>query len=48
MSWWLSLPVMLIAAVLLGFAVYGPLTEEFTVQHLAYRTLPWPAGCGEP
>lgn len=44
LSWWLSLPVMLIAAVLLGFAVYGPLTEEFTVQHLAYRTLPLACG----
>lgn len=44
LSWWLSLPVMLVVAVVLGFAVYGPLTEEFTVQHLAYRTLPLACG----
>lgn len=44
MSWWLSLPVVLIVAVVLGFAAYGPLTEEFTVQHLAYRTLPLACG----
>jgi Domain of unknown function (DUF4184) len=44
MSWWLSLPVMLILAVALGFAAYGPLTEEFTVRHLAYRTLPLACG----
>lgn len=44
MSWWLSLPVMLVVAVALGFIAYGPLTEEFTVQHLAYRTLPLACG----
>lgn len=44
LSWWLSLPVMLVGAVVIGFAVYGPLTEEFTVQHLAYRTLPLACG----
>lgn len=44
LSWWLSLPVMLVAAVALGLAVYGPLTEAFTVQHLAYRTLPLACG----
>lgn len=44
LSWWLSLPVTLIAAVAVGLAVYGPLTEEFTVQHLAYRTLPLACG----
>jgi len=44
LSWWLSLPVMLFAAVALGLAAYGPLTEEFTVQHLAYRTLPFACG----
>lgn len=44
LSWWLSLPVMLVVAVVLGFVAYGPLTEEFTVQHLAYRTLPLACG----
>lgn len=43
-SWWLSLPVTLVVAVVIGLAVYGPLTEEFTVQHLAYRTLPFACG----
>lgn len=42
--WWLSLPVVLIAAVIIGLVAYGPVTADFTVQHLAYRTLP-PA-CG--
>lgn len=39
-AWWLSLPVVLITAWLVGYAVYGPFTEEFTYQHLAYRMLP--------
>lgn len=39
-AWWLSLPVVLITSWLLGLAAYGPLTAEFTVQHLAYRVLP--------
>lgn len=43
-TWWLSLPVFLVAAVLLGLVAYGPLTAEFTVQHLGYRTLPLAAG----
>lgn len=38
--WWLSLPVILVAAWFGGLAVLGPLTEGFTVQHLAYRVLP--------
>jgi hypothetical protein len=38
--WWLSLPVVLIAAWLLGLATFGPITPEWTVQHLAYRVLP--------
>lgn len=42
--WWLSLPVILVAAWVRGLAIYGPFTAEFTLQHLAYRTLP-PA-CG--
>ncbi|MFD6699792.1 MULTISPECIES: DUF4184 family protein [unclassified Microbacterium] len=44
LGWWMSLPAMLAVAVVLGLAVYGPLTEEFTVQHLAYRTLPLACG----
>lgn len=43
-TWWLSLPVVLIAAVVAGYALYGPFTTEFTPQHLAYRTLPIAAG----
>lgn len=43
-AWWLSLPAMLVAAWLIGLGSYGPLDEDFTVAHLAYRTLP-PA-CG--
>lgn len=43
-AWWLSLPVILLAAWVIGYSVYGPLTPEFTFQHLAYRMLP-PA-CG--
>lgn len=39
-GWWLSLPVVLITAWALGYAGYGPFTEEFTYQHLAYRMLP--------
>ncbi|EXJ51975.1 DUF4184 family protein [Microbacterium sp. MRS-1] len=38
--WWLSLPLVLLAAWILGLAVYGPLTPEWTVRHLAYRVLP--------
>lgn len=44
LSWWLSLPAMLIVAVGLGRMAYGPLTATFTVQHLAYRTLPLACG----
>jgi hypothetical protein len=39
-AWWASLPIILIAASVLGLALFGPLTDEFTVQHLAYRMLP--------
>lgn len=38
--WWLSLPTILIVAVVLGYIAYGPFTAEFTPQHLAYRVLP--------
>lgn len=39
-AWWLSLPVILITASLVGYLAYGPFSAEFTVQHLAYRMLP--------
>lgn len=39
-TWWLSLPVLLALAWIIGLAVYGPLDAEFTIQHLAYRVLP--------
>lgn len=38
--WWLSLPVVLVAAWVWGLGVFGPLDDEFTVAHLAYRVLP--------
>lgn len=39
-AWWLSLPVILVVAWLVGLLVLGPLTADFTVPHLAYRVLP--------
>jgi hypothetical protein len=39
-AWWASLPLVLIGAWIVGLALYGPLTAEWTVQHLAYRVLP--------
>lgn len=39
-AWWLSLPVMLLAAWSVGLAMYGPLASEWTIPHLAYRVLP--------
>jgi len=42
--WWLSLPVILIAAWIVGLVALGPLTDQFTVRHLAYRTLPLACG----
>lgn len=38
--WWISLPVILVAAWVVGLIAFGPLTPEFTVAHLAYRVLP--------
>jgi len=43
-TWMLSLPLVLAGAWVLGLAAFGPLTAEFTVQHLAYRTLPAATG----
>ena len=39
-AWWLSLPVALGVAWAIGLAVYGPLTADWTIPHLAYRVLP--------
>ncbi|KJL23711.1 hypothetical protein RN51_01245 [Microbacterium oxydans] len=39
-AWWISLPLILVAAWVGGLVVLGPLDAEFTVQHLAYRVLP--------
>ncbi|WP_223586203.1 DUF4184 family protein [Microbacterium sp. OVT16B] len=39
-SWWLSLPIILATAWIIGFVAYGPFTDHFTLQHLAYRVLP--------
>lgn len=39
-AWWISLPVFLAVAAIIGFVLYGPFTAEFTVQHLGYRMLP--------
>lgn len=39
-AWWVSLPIALVVAWLIGLAVYGPLTASWTAQHLAYRVLP--------
>lgn len=38
--WWLSLPLVLVAAWTGGLLALGPLDAEFTVAHLAYRVLP--------
>ncbi|MFJ4225449.1 DUF4184 family protein [Microbacterium sp. NPDC089695] len=40
LAWWISLPVILVTACVIGYVAYGPFTAEFTVQHLAYRMLP--------
>ncbi|UUT36748.1 hypothetical protein [Microbacterium elymi] len=39
-AWLLALPVVLVVAWVAGLVVLGPLTAQFTVQHLAYRVLP--------
>ena len=39
-AWWLSLPGVLVVAWITGMVGFGPFTDEFTVQHLAYRVLP--------
>lgn len=44
-AWWLSLPVFLIGAWILGVIAFGPFTHDFTVAHLAYGVLPLACGC---
>ncbi|MEJ1156249.1 DUF4184 family protein [Microbacterium marmarense] len=39
-AWWLSLPAVMLVAWLGGLQLWGPLTAEFTVAHLAYQVLP--------
>lgn len=39
-AWWLSLPAILIGGWCWGLAQFGPLDEDFTAAHLAYRVLP--------
>ena len=39
-AWWLSLPVVLIGAWFIVLGVQGPLDDEWTIAHLAYRALP--------
>lgn len=39
-SWWIALPVLLAVAWLIGLAVWGPFTADYTPHHLAYRVLP--------
>lgn len=43
-AWWVSLPVLLIAAWVAGYVLLGPFDAGFTVQHLAYRALPLACG----
>lgn len=43
-AWWLSLPVTLAIAWIVGLAAFGPLTASWTAQHLAYRVLPLACG----
>ncbi|QAY60846.1 DUF4184 family protein [Microbacterium protaetiae] len=38
--WLAALPASLLVAWGIGLGVYGPLTADFTAQHLAYRVLP--------
>lgn len=39
-AWWISLPVILVAAWVGGWVVWGPFDEDFTPPHLVYRVLP--------
>lgn len=39
-AWIAALPLLLVGATAVGLVVYGPLTDEWTIRHLAYRVLP--------
>jgi hypothetical protein len=39
-SWWIALPVLLVAAWTIGYLRWGPFTADFGPQHLGYRVLP--------
>lgn len=39
-GWWLALPVALATGLAIGLAWRGPLTDEWTVNHLGYLVLP--------
>lgn len=43
-SWWLSLPLVLVAAWLWAIALHGPVGATLTVQEMAYRAFPPAAG----
>ncbi len=44
LAWWVSLPLILAAAWVGGWMLWGPFTDEFTPAHLVYRVLPPAAG----
>jgi hypothetical protein len=39
-AWWLSLPTILVVAWVVGLWIFGPFSDDWTLQHLAYRVLP--------
>lgn len=43
-AWIAALPVLLVGAWLVGLAVWGDFTDDYTSRHLAYRTLPQASG----
>lgn len=38
--WWVSLPVFLVVAWVIGLVVYGPIAGAWRIEHNAYRVLP--------
>ncbi|HET8927384.1 MAG TPA: DUF4184 family protein [Microbacterium sp.] len=40
LAWWISLPVILVSALAIGGALFGPLTSQWRLEHVAYRVLP--------
>ena len=39
-AWWVSLPVLLVVALAIGAVLFGPLTSQWRLEHVAYRMLP--------